>query len=123
MWISPHAIGLIGGQPYPLMPLPTMPSPASFDQQPVAVLLASAPDASESVARRILGPVLDLPDDDRAVVIDTVRAWLADAGSTSTAAARLHVRLEELTGRSLANPLDLAELHVALECARMLGLA
>jgi DNA-binding PucR family transcriptional regulator len=104
-----------------------------FDQQPVAVLLDSAPDASKSVARRILRPVLDLPDDDPAVVIDTVRAWLADAGSTSTAAARLHVhrdtvryrlrRLEELTGRSLANPLDVAELHVALACARMLGLA
>jgi hypothetical protein len=104
-----------------------------FDEQPVAVLLVSSPDASESVARRILGPLLDLPDDDRAVIIDTVRAWLADAGSSSTAAARLHVhrntvryrlrRLEELTGRSLANPLDLAELHVALECARMLGLA
>jgi len=104
-----------------------------FDEQPVAVLLVSSPDASESVARRILGPVLDLPDDDRAVIIDTVRAWLADAGSSSTTAARLHVhrntvryrmrRLEELTGRSLAKPLDLAELHVALECARMLGLA
>jgi len=104
-----------------------------FDQEPVAVLLVSAPDAAEVTARRILGPVLDLPDDDRAVIIDTMRAWLADAGSSSTAAARLHVhrntvryrlrRLEELTGRSLANPLDLAELHVALECARMLGLA
>jgi hypothetical protein len=32
-------------------------------------------------------------------------------------------RLEELTNRSLADPLDLAELHVALECARMLGVA
>jgi hypothetical protein len=104
-----------------------------FDQEPVAVLLVSAPDAAESTARRILGPVLALADDDRAVTIDTARVWLAAAGSTSTAAERLHLhrntvryrlrRLEELTDRSLANPLDLAELHVALECARMLGLA
>jgi hypothetical protein len=103
-----------------------------FDQQPVAVLVVSAPDASESVARRILGPVLDLPDDDRAVIIETVRVWLASSGSTSTAATRLHLhrntvryrlrRLERLTGRTLADPLDIAELHVALECARMLGL-
>jgi len=104
-----------------------------FDQEPVAVLLVSAPDAAESTARRILGPVLALADDDRAVTIDTARVWLAAAGSTSTAAERLHLhrntvryrlrRLEDLTNRSLANPLDLAELHVALECARMLGLA
>jgi DNA-binding PucR family transcriptional regulator len=50
----------------------------------------------------------------------------------SAAAAQLHMhrntirnrlrRLEDLTGRSLANPLDLAELHIALECARTLGL-
>jgi PucR C-terminal helix-turn-helix domain/GGDEF-like domain len=103
-----------------------------FDQEPVAVLLVSDPDISQSVARRILGPLLDLPDDDRAVIVETTRSWLASGGSTSTAATRLHLhrntvryrlrRLEELTGRSLANPLDLAELHVALECARMLGL-
>ena len=71
--------------------------------------------------------------DDRAITIDTARVWIASAGSTSTAATRLHLhrntvryrlrRLEELTDRSLANPLDLAELHVALECARMLGVA
>jgi PucR C-terminal helix-turn-helix domain/GGDEF-like domain len=104
-----------------------------FDQAPVAVLLVSAPDAAESTARRILGPVLDLPGDDRAVTIDTARVWIASAGSTSTAATRLHLhrntvryrlrRLEELTNRSLGDPLDLAELHVALECARMLGVA
>lgn len=104
-----------------------------FDREPVAVLLVSAPDAAETTARRILGPVLDLPDDDRAVTIETTRVWLAAAGSTSAAATRLHLhrntvryrlrRLEALTNRSLANPLDVAELHVALECARMLGVA
>jgi hypothetical protein len=104
-----------------------------FDHEPVAVLLVSAPDAAESTARRILGAVLDLPDDDRAVTIDTARVWLASAGSTSTAASRLHLhrntvryrlrRLEELTERSLADPLDVAELHIALECARMLAIA
>lgn len=103
-----------------------------FDQELIAVLLVSAPDISQAVARRILGPVLDLPDDDRTVIIETMRSWLASCGSTSTAATGLHLhrntvryrlrRLEELTGRSLANPLDLAELHIALECARMLGL-
>ena len=66
------------------------------------------------------------------MVIETARTWLAVGGSTSTAARELHVhrntvryrlrRLEELTGRDLATPVDAAELHVALECARFLGL-
>jgi len=36
-----------------------------FDDEPIAVLLVSAADASHSVARRILGRVLDLPETDR----------------------------------------------------------
>nr|WP_246319640.1 helix-turn-helix domain-containing protein [Nocardioides kongjuensis] len=73
-----------------------------------------------------------LPEDDRAVVFATARAWLAAGGSTSTAARELHVhrntvryrirRLEEITGRDLARPVDAAELYVALECVRILGL-
>jgi DNA-binding PucR family transcriptional regulator len=104
-----------------------------FDEEPIAVLLVSAPDASHSVARHVLGRVLDLPEPDRTLIIDTIRTWLAEAGSTSTAARRMHVhrntvrhrlrRLEELTGRSLADPVQASEVHVALECARMLGLA
>jgi len=64
--------------------------------------------------------------------IETARTWLALAGSTSAAAQQLHIhrntvryrlkRLEELTGRDLAEPVGAAELHVALECARILGL-
>jgi PucR C-terminal helix-turn-helix domain/GGDEF-like domain len=105
---------------------------ARYDDQPVAMLLASAPQETQTVARRILGHVLALPDTERELLLCTVRTWLAEAGSTSTAARRMHVhrntiryrlrRLEELTGRSLGNPLDLADLHVALECSRMLGL-
>ena len=103
-----------------------------FDHEPVAVLLVSAPDAAHGVVRRVLGPVLTLPEADRAVVVDTARVWLAHAGSSPAAATQLHVhrntvryrlrRLEELTGRNLANPLEVAEIHIALECARMLGL-
>jgi hypothetical protein len=100
-----------------------------FEDEPVAVLLVSAPEAAESTARRILDPVLDLPDDDRAVTIDTARVWIASARSASTAAPAPQycslpaTRLEELANRSLGNPLDLAELQLTLECARMLGVA
>lgn len=103
-----------------------------FDGNPVGVLLASAPESAAMLARQILGRVLDLPEQDRAVLIDTARTWLSVSGSTSTAAKQLHMhrntvryrlrRLEELTGRNLTNPRDLGEIHLALEAARILSL-
>lgn len=100
--------------------------------QPLAVLLASSPDQARTFADAVLAPVLALAPDDRKVVVDTARAWLAAGGSTSAAARELHVhrntvryrvrRLEEVTGRDLARPVDAAELYVALECVRILGL-
>ncbi len=103
-----------------------------FEDRPLAVLLAGAPEGAHALARAVLGKVLDLPPGDRKVVLETARTWLAVAGSTSDAAGRLHIhrntvryrlrRLEELSGRDLAEPVGAAELHVALECARILGL-
>ena len=103
-----------------------------FDQHPLAVLLAGAPDHALALARAVLAPVLDLPADDREVLLRTARTWLAAEGSSSAAAGQLHLhrntvryrlrRLEELTGRDLAKPADAAEVYVALECVRILGL-
>jgi hypothetical protein len=103
-----------------------------FDQRPLAVLLASAPDQAAGVAAAVLGPVLSLQPEDRKVLLETARTWLAAEGSTSTAAQQLHLhrntvryrllRLEELTGRDLAKPSEAAEVLVALECVRILGL-
>lgn len=103
-----------------------------FEDRPLAVLLAGTPEGAHALALGVLGEVLDLPPGDRKVVLETARTWLAVAGSTSDAAGRLHIhrntvryrlrRLEELSGRDLAKPIGAAELHVALECARILGL-
>lgn len=103
-----------------------------FEQRPLAVLLANSPEQAQSMVDVVLGPVLAMPEDDRTVMLETARAWLGAAGSTSTAARALHVhrntvryrmrRLEELTGRDLATPVDAAEVYVALECVRILGL-
>jgi PucR C-terminal helix-turn-helix domain/GGDEF-like domain len=100
-----------------------------YGRVPVAVLLATAPDAATALARGVLGPVLALPAAECDVLLDTVRVWFAERGATSTAADRLHVhrntvryrlrRIEELTGRSLTEPLGIAELHLALEAARI----
>lgn len=103
-----------------------------FGDQPLAVLLAGNPEQARALAEAVLAPVLAMGVDDRQVVLDTARAWLTAGGSTSTAARELHVhrntvryrirRLEEVTGRDLARPVDAAELFVALECLRILGL-
>ncbi|WP_018156144.1 PucR family transcriptional regulator [Demetria terragena] len=104
-----------------------------FDAEPLAVLLAGSSEAAESMARQVLGGVLALREDDRAMLLETARVWLAVAGSTSAAAESLHVhrntvgyrlrRLHEITGRDLAQPVPAAEVHVALEAVRVLGLA
>ncbi len=103
-----------------------------FGTDPLAMLLASSPEQARGLAEAVLAPVLALSADDREVLMGTARAWLACGGSTSTAARELHVhrntvryrirRLEEVTGRDLARPVDAAQLYVALECLRILGL-
>jgi hypothetical protein len=103
-----------------------------FDQHPLAVLLAGQPDQTAVTASAVLGPVLRLGPEDGAVLLQTARTWLTADGSTSRAAERLHLhrntvryrlrRLEELTGRDLARPVDAAHVFVALECVRILGL-
>lgn len=103
-----------------------------FEDRPLAVLLAGSPEGARALAARVLGPVLELPPADRDSLLVTARTWLAEAGSTSTAAKQLHLhrnsvryrlqRLQELTGRDLAEPVAAAEVHVALECVRILGL-
>jgi len=102
-----------------------------YDLAPVQVLLASAPDAAGAVAHAILGPVLDLPAAERDTLLGTLRTWFEEHGATSAAAARLFVhrntvryrlrRVEELTGRSLTQPIGVAQLHLALEAARIVG--
>jgi hypothetical protein len=100
-----------------------------YEQVPIAILLASAPPAAATVAQAILGPVLALPAPERDLLLDTLRIWFAGHGATSAAAEKLHIhrntvryrlrRLEELTGRSLSQPTGIAELHLALEAARI----
>jgi hypothetical protein len=103
-----------------------------YEQAPVAVLLAGAPEAAAMVADAILGPVLALPESECESILTTLRVWLAEEGATSEAAAKMHMhrntvryrlrRLEQLTGRSLAHPTGLAELYLALEATRILDL-
>lgn len=95
-----------------------------FNPSPLAALVACDPDEGRRLAEQVLGAVLDLPADDRAVLMDTLQAFLAHAGSTDRAAEALHChpntvryrlrRLHELTGRSISDPRTLAELATAM---------
>jgi DNA-binding PucR family transcriptional regulator len=81
------------------------------------------------LADEVLGPVLGLPPDDRATVLDTLNAYLDHAGSTERAAEVLYChpntvryrlrRLQELTGRSLSDPRGIAELAAAAYALRL----
>ncbi|UQS24630.1 helix-turn-helix domain-containing protein [Amycolatopsis thermalba] len=103
---------------------------APWDDAPVAVLIAAAPGEAERVASAVFGPLLDLPPADRKVLVDTLDAWFACAGSAAEAGKRLYChpntvryrlrRVEELTGRGLGDPRAVAELATALQVVRLL---
>ena len=98
---------------------------AVFQDSLLAVAAVSAPEVTNKVAAIILGQFDDMPSDEKGVLFETFRVWLAEKGSTANAAERLYChpntvrhrlrRIEERTGRSLAVPDQLAELCLAFE--------
>jgi hypothetical protein len=96
-----------------------------FSEAPVAVLAASAPDVMGYIAETVLGSLNHLPDDEREVLVGTLRTWLACGGSADAAAKALNChpntvryrlnRVTEHTGRSVTNPQDVTELSLALQ--------
>ncbi|MGH9036433.1 MAG: PucR family transcriptional regulator [Acidimicrobiia bacterium] len=103
----------------------------AYEDQPVRALLVSDADTGWRTARIVLEPVLALDPETRALLLETLRVWLAAGGSAAEAAKALFChrntvrnrlqRLEELTGRSLEDPRGLAELFVASEAVSLLG--
>lgn len=101
-----------------------------FDDTPLAVAAVSAPQVMAKIKSSVLGQLDALPAEERSILLDTFQAWLDAGGSANDTAAkifchpntvrhRLH-RMEELTGRSLSRPQDLAELCLAFEVERRL---
>ena len=103
---------------------------AVFDDTPLAVAAVSAPDVMAKIKSSVLGRLDELPAEERTVLLDTFQAWLQTGGSANDAAAKIYChpntvrhrlhRIEELTGRSLSRPTDLAELCLAFEVERRL---
>jgi hypothetical protein len=101
-----------------------------FDAHPLAVTAISASEILPRISRTVFGPLLDLPPDDQAILLETLEAWRDNDGSAAAAAAALYChpntvrhrlrRIEQLTGRSLTSPRAAAELCLALEGVRLL---
>ncbi|TSD98113.1 PucR family transcriptional regulator [Skermania sp. ID1734] len=100
-----------------------------FSGSPLAALVAHDPDEGRRLAKEVLGAVIELMPEDRDALLDTLHAFLHNGGSADRAARILHChpntvryrlnRIRELTGRSLSDPLALAELAAAVQAVRM----
>ena len=94
-----------------------------FRDSPLGMLVAAAPHAALETARAVLGDLLELPPDDRDLLLRTFDAWVEGGGSANAAGAVLFChpntvryrlrRIETTTGRALSNPVDVAELVTA----------
>jgi hypothetical protein len=99
------------------------------ERLPEALLLGS-PELAERLARLWLGPLLDLPADDRKLLLDTLEAWAANAGSATRTAEAAHChrntvinrmrRIRAITGHDFVEDVAPIELMLALRAWRLL---
>jgi DNA-binding PucR family transcriptional regulator len=86
----------------------------TIDERLPEALLSNSPEISSRLVGQSLGGLLELPDDERAVLLDTLEAFLACDGSPTRAADELYChrntvmhrlrRIEAVTGRKLTDP-------------------
>ena len=108
---------------------PTRSRIVRLDQRLPTALVVSQPELAARLIADVFGPLLELDPADRAVLLETLDAWLEYGGSAGRAAARLYChrntvfnrlrRLEQLTSRSLSRPRDLIEMTLALDAFRL----
>jgi len=101
-----------------------------FDDTPLAIAAVSAPDVMAKIRSSVLWRLDELPPAERAILLDTFQAWLQEGGSANDTATKIFChpntvrhrlrRIEELTGRSLSRPKDMAELCLAFEVEQRL---
>jgi DNA-binding PucR family transcriptional regulator len=103
------------------------PRVASIDDRLPEALLTSSPEIAGRLVEQSLGRLLDLPADEGDVLLDTLTAFLAADGSPTRAADQLYChrntvmhrlrRIEQLTGRPVADPRCRLEWQLALLAA------
>lgn len=97
----------------------------TFEATPLSIAAVSAPDVMKQVSSAVLAGFADVDERERQVLFTTFRVWADAGGSVADAAQRLHChantvrhrlrRVEDITGRSLSRPIELAELCLAFE--------
>lgn len=100
-----------------------------FGDARVAALVAATPELARGLAQQVLAGVLEQREEERALLVTTLRAWYAADGSATDAAGLLHchpntvryrlAKLTQLTGRDLHVPSDVVHLYLALEALRL----
>jgi hypothetical protein len=100
-----------------------------FSSSSLAALVAQDLEEGRRIAQRVLGAVLELPSEDRLVLLETLQVWFDNAGSAEQSAEKLYChpntvryrlrRVQELTGRSLSEPYGVADLVAALQAFRL----
>ncbi|WP_436498210.1 PucR family transcriptional regulator [Actinokineospora sp. HUAS TT18] len=103
---------------------------ARFDDNPLAMVVAAAPAEADRMVRLRLGAVLDLPQEERVRLLETLDHWFAAGGSATETGRRLYIhpntvryrrrRVEDLTGRSLDDPQAILDLGAALQALPVL---
>lgn len=98
---------------------------STFEATPLSIAAVSAPDVMKQVSSAVLAGFVGMHEREREVLFNTFRVWVDAGGSAGDAARRLHChantvrhrlrRVEEITGRSLGRPAQLAELCLAFE--------
>jgi hypothetical protein len=86
----------------------------SIDDRLPEALLSNSPEISSRLVGQSLGGLLELPEDERGVLLDTLAAFLATDGSPTRAADALYChrntvmhrlrRIESVTGRKVTDP-------------------
>lgn len=100
-----------------------------YGEARVAALVAATPELASGLAQQVLGAVLEQSEEERELLIGTLRAWYDAKGSAHDAASLLHchpntvryrlTKVARLTGRNLHTPIDVVHLYLALEATRL----
>ncbi|WP_019201812.1 CdaR family transcriptional regulator [Tsukamurella sp. 1534] len=102
-----------------------------FDGSVLGTAAMAAPETTVDLARSVLQGLYRLPADDCGPLMETFRAWVAHDGNVKDVAAELYVhpntvrhrlrRVEQLTGKAVGSPRELAELCLAFEVDARIG--
>lgn len=106
---------------------------ANLEQNNVRGVLAAAPELSLHLSRMLLEPLMAVAPGQRDRLLNTVRAYVASEGTIADIADKLRYhrntvlnhlqQFEQITGKSLRAPQDLADVVLALEALDLLGSA